>query len=190
MSNVKKHTLPTLIILFILLFSVFIMLLPSFSSKGVSRMEMNKSMELPYILDANKDIELIFFGYAGCIAICTPRLESLSAWYTHLENKNKIGVRFMDISAPKDRELPMAFAQAFNKDFIGVHLAQSQIREYTRPFQVYFSTSLIDSTEFDHTANLYLLKREGQKKVLRYIYTSYPFDFEQINLDIKELLNE
>ena len=73
---------------------------------------------------------------------------------------------------------------------MGIYLNKIEIREYTRPFKVYFSQSLIDKNEFDHTANLYLVKREGKKKVLRYVYTTYPFDFKQIDLDIKELLNE
>jgi len=190
MPNFKKEISPILITLFILVFSGLIMILPSFFTKGVSRTEVKNAIDLPYILDTPKDIELLFFGYAGCINICTPRLESLSTWYTQFKNRSRVGVRFIDISAPEDKTLPMEFAQAFNKEFIGVYLTPPQIREYTRPFQVYFSQSLMDSTEFDHTANLYLLKREGKRKVLRYIYTTYPFDFKQIDLDIKELLNE
>ena len=186
----KKKLLALSLFALILSTSIIITILPSFITQGISRTVIKKEISLPLILDNAQEIELIFFGYAGCINICTPRLESIASWYKKLSNKKKVLMRFVDISVPQDKTLPQAFAQAFDKDFAGVYLNDNDVRVYSRPFEVYFSQSLLDKTEFDHSTNLYLLKREGKKKYIRYIYSSYPFDFKQISLDIQELLDE
>jgi protein SCO1/2 len=164
--------------------------LPSFYTKGISRTVLKKEIDLTLILEDKEAIELVFFGYAGCVNICTPRLESIAKWYKRLANKEKILVRFVDISVPQDKTLPQSFAQVFDESFKGVYLSENDVRVYSRPFEVYFSKSLFDKTEFDHSANLYLLKREGDKKYIRYIYTAYPFDFKQIESDLQELIDE
>lgn len=176
----------------IIFISVLVVILPTFFTKNVSRVELNKVIDLNLILNDEKDIKLLFFGYSGCTDICTPRLYALSEFYAKLDKdiKKRVGIEFLDISNPVDNSLPERFSQFFNKDFKGIYLDQDVIRNYTKEFNVYFSQSLLDKTEYDHTANLYIVKRVENTKYLRYIYTSYPYDFKQINLDIKSLLNE
>jgi len=188
----KKKLYASLILFSIASISVLIMLAPTFFTKGVSRVSLNQELQLPLILNDTKDIKLIFFGYAGCVNVCTPRLQDLALFYETLgENtKKRVGVEFLDISVPQDIKLPNQFAQYFHKDFKGVYLDELIMREYTKAFRVYFSQSLLDKTEFDHSSNLYLVTKDKDKKSLRYIYTSYPFDFKQIKLDIEELLHE
>ena len=84
----------------------------------------------------------------------------------------------------------MSFLIFFNKNFKGIYLEQNVLRDYTKVFSVFFSQSLIDKTEYDHTANLYLIKKDNNKKKIRYIYNAYPYDVKQIKIDIEELLNE
>lgn len=188
----RKKLYPISILILVLIISILIMIIPTFFTKGISRVSQNKELNLPLILDDEKDIMILFFGYSGCTDICTPRLYSIDKFYTSLSNetKKKVGVEFLDISIPYDKTLPSRFAQFFNPNFKGIYLSIDVLREYTRAFNVYFSQSLIDETEYDHTANLYLLKKTKNKKKLRYTYYSYPYDFKQISLDIKELLNE
>ncbi len=176
----------------VILISVFIMIIPTFITKGVSRVSTNKEINLPFILNGKKNIELVFFGYAGCSDICTPRLYSIDKFYKTLNSKlkSKIEVKFLDISVPYDETLPSRFAQFFNPDFNGVYLPKDVLRDYTKVFDVFFSKSLLDDTEYDHTANLYLLKRDANNKTLRYVYNAYPYDFKQMTLDIEELVNE
>jgi len=188
----KRKISAFLLILFILMISVFIMIVPSFFTKGVSRIQLQQDLPLELVLDGKHDIELVFFGYAGCVDICTPRLENLSKWYDTLSQKNKkhVGLKFLDLSAPHDTTLPDAFAKTFNPDFTGVFLDGHTLRVYTKAFSVYFSKSLIDDTQMDHTAHLYLVKRDDKGKQLRYIYTAYPYDFKQIQSDIQGLIRE
>ncbi len=180
------------ILLLVIAVSILIMIIPTFFTKGISRVALSKEVRLPLILNDHKDIKLIFFGYSGCRDICTPRLYSIDEFYKALdkETKKRVGVEFLDISAPHDQTLPSRFAQFFNPNFKGIYLSKNILREYTKVFNVFFSQSLLDETEYDHTANLYLMKRTSGKKELRYIYSAYPYDYKQINLDIKELINE
>ncbi len=188
----KRKIHAGLIMVLVVVVSIFIMIIPTFFTKGISRTALNKELRLPLILNDKKEVKLVFFGYSGCRDICTPRLYSIDEFYKTLnkETRKRVGVEFLDISVPYDKALPSRFAAFFNPDFKGIYLKQNILREYTKPFDVFFSQSLMDNTEYDHTANLYLLKKTKDKKELRYIYNAYPYDFEQITLDIKELLNE
>ena len=96
----------------------------------------------------------------------------------------------MDLSIPEEKNLPDDFAKAFHEKFEGVFLNKDIIRTYTKVFSVYFSTSMLDSSEVDHTAHLYLVKRGEKGKQLRFIYTAFPYDLKQIQSDIQELMNE
>lgn len=187
----KKKLYASLMITLVLVVSVLIMIVPTFFSKNISRIELHQELNLPLLLNDEKDIKLVFFGYAGCADICTPRLQDIDKFYKTLNEdiKQEVGVEFIDISIPQDKTLPDSFAKFFNKDFKGIYLDKDVIREYTKAFSVYFSSGLIDKTEINHTTNLYLIKKSENKKELRFIYTSYPFDFEQIKLDIEELKN-
>lgn len=180
-----------LMLLFVLFISISIMIIPTFFTKGVSRTQSDKRFELPLILK-NNEIELVFFGYSGCSEICTPRLFDLHEIYNTLEEdiKQKVGVVFLDISVPKDQKLPQRFAEFFNSEFKGIYLNKNILRDYTKVFNIYFAQSLIESTQYDHTANLYLVKKNKNKKEIRYIYSAYPYNIEQIKQDIKDLRYE
>lgn len=172
--------------------SIFIMILPTYFTKNVSRIVVHQELKLPLILNDKKDIKLVFFGYSGCVKICTPRLKEISKYYQGLDanTKKRMGVEFLDISQPHNKTLPNDFAKLFHEDFKGIYLDDATLREYTKSFKVYFSQSLFDETEYDHSSHLYLIKKDKDTKSLRFIYTAYPFDFKQIQLDIEELLNE
>ena len=188
----KQKVYASIIFSLIISISILVMIIPSFFTKGISRISLNQELHLPLILDDTKEIQLLFFGYTGCVNVCTPRLQELSAFYNILDAKTKakVGVAFLDISAPEDKKHPDNFAKHFNKEFKGIFLTPETLREYTKAFRVYFSKSLTEKTEFDHSSNLYLVKKQDNTKNLRYIYTAHPFDFKQIKLDIEELLHE
>jgi protein SCO1/2 len=186
----------------VILVSILTMIIPTLFTKNISRITLNKEIDLPLVLDDEKEVKLVFFGYSGCTDVCTPRLNELSEFYTSLDEKmkKKVGVEFFDISTPYDTTLPQRFAKFFNKDFNGIYLNKTILREYTKAFNVFFAPSLTDKTEFEHTANLYLVQKNTDEssiagnyknnKTIKYIYNSYPYDFKQIKSDIEELTNE
>lgn len=181
-----------LIIIFAIFISLLIIVVPTFFSQDKTRIELDQNFKLKHILDDNKNIEFVFFGYVGCSVICSPRLSSLANWYKGLEQKvkDKFNVRFINLSKLKDSELPNMFAKTFNNDFIGLYLEGSKLREYTKPFLVYFSKSLSNDYEIDHTTHLYLVKKNEDNKSIKYIYNKYPYDFNVIEKDLKGLINE
>jgi protein SCO1 len=187
----KKITAPLLLLLVVSL-SGLIMIIPTFFTKNISRISLEQTITLPLILDNNKTIQLIFFGYAGCTDVCTPRLQAIADFYKTLDSdlQQKVEVVFLDISTPTNKNLPSEFAEAFHPLFKGIYLNANVLRTYTKSFNVYFSKSLLDKTEYNHTANLYMAIKNKNKKNLRYIYTAYPYKFSQIFSDLKELLHE
>ena len=191
--NMKKKITALLVILFVIVSSILIVVLPSFLGKDISHIRLTQELSLKRILDKEQDLELVFFGYAGCRNICTPRLEELGQWYKTLplQTQSHLGLKFFDLSIPEDNTLPDSFAKAFHEDFEGIHLPKKTLLHYTGEFSVYFSPSLIDEYEIDHSTHLYLVKKDTNgKKYLRFIYTNFPYDLIQINTDIQTLLNE
>ncbi len=188
----KRKLSAFILLLFVLIISLFLMIIPSFYTKGISRVALRQDLALELITEDKQDIELVFFGYAGCRDICTPRLENLGKWYGTLSEQTKehLRIKFLDLSHPQDRSLPDTFAKTFHPSFKGVFLDDDILRVYTKAFSVYFSRSLMDETQIDHTTNLYLVKRSDTGKQLRYIYIAYPYDFAQIQNDIEELIHE
>ena len=100
------------------------MIIPTLFTDGISRVSINKEFDLPLILNDEKDIKIIFFGYSGCTDICTPRLYAINELYKTLDTKTKkrVGVEFVDISAPYDETMPSKFAKFFNSEFKGIYL--------------------------------------------------------------------
>lgn len=188
----KRYTPAIILVLLVFITSVFTMIIPSFYTKGISRVELRQDLSLEHVCEDEQEIELLFFGYAGCADVCTPRLEILGQWYETLSQqiKKHARVKFLDLSVPQDTTLPDSFAKTFHPDFKGVFLDDHILRTYTKTFSVYFSRSLLDDTQMDHTAHLYLIKRDDKGKQLRYIYTAFPYDFLQIQSDIQGLIDE
>ena len=95
-----------LFLTFIILISILIMIIPTFQTTSISRTVLKQELNLPLILNDAKEIKLIFFGYSGCLDICSPRLKTLNNFYTTLskEQREKVGVEFLDISIPHNIE--------------------------------------------------------------------------------------
>ena len=72
-------------LILVVVVSILIMIIPTFFTKGISRVSLNKEVNLPLILDDEKDIKLLFFGYSGCTDICTPRLYSIDKFYKNMD---------------------------------------------------------------------------------------------------------
>lgn len=188
----KRKLLAIGLLLLAFFVSFGMMLIPTFFTQNISHISLSQSFQLEHILDETEDVELVFFGYSGCADVCSPRLASLGEFYEKLPTnlKKRVGIRFIDISSPEDVTLSQRFAHYFHKDFKGVNLEAQELREYTKEFGVFFSRSLSEELEFDHTSHLYLVKKEAEVKKIRYIYSAYPYDTKQIKTDIEELIKE
>ena len=160
------------------------------SDSGV--IKLNQKISSPVFKKYDNKLLFVFFGYVGCADVCTPRLEELSKIYKDLNHKEEIDINtiFVNLIKLQDSELPQLFAEAFHKDFKGVYLKDDILRELKREFDIYISKSLFDDTEYEHTAFLFLLKKNKDDYYLKRIYTNVPFDKEIIIKDILGSLND
>lgn len=186
----KKNS--RLVALFImLLLSILFIMLPSLSNKNSSHVTIDRLIDLPLINQHEQPAMLVFFGYSGCMEICTPRLMQIAAWYETLnELKKQTTLLFFDLSPSDNTQQADAFAKSFHPDFHGIQPGKPLINDYVSAFDVYYAPSLFKSNEIDHTPHLYLLKKIQDKYHLRIIYFSYPYDMIQIKADLETLLNE
>lgn len=127
---------------------------------------------------AEKNI-LVFFGYVGCVDICTPRLSELSSEYEKLKEKDiDVQVLFINLTKLEDHTLPDLFAKSFNKDFKGIYLPKDELKGIKKELNVYSAPRLGSSYEVDHTAYLFLFKKNDLKYNLNKIYTKIPFSLK------------
>ncbi len=188
----KKQIYGTLLFVLIIIISLMVVVVPAFWSENTTAVKTEQELDLPLILNDDKNIQLVFFGYSTCVDVCIPRLKELSQFYNSLDKKIKdnVGILFIDISVPADPQQPAKYVRSFNPDFKGLYLNKTAVREYIQAFRVFSSRSLINKAEYNHSSYLYLVEKNGQKKWLRYIYKTAPYPLEKIKDNIKELISE
>lgn len=188
----KNRFVGIALIVTLILFSLAIIALPTFFVKGGGRVVMDRSVALPFIDRQELPVLMLFFGYTGCIDICTPRLHQLGTMVSGLPAgiRQRIKLLFFDVSKPELPDVSDDFAKSFSERFEGVPINDGRLDRYTRAFDIYYAPSLSDPYDYDHTPHLYILKKEKNGYHLRYIHYTYPFNEQQLISDIKVLLNE
>ena len=140
-------------------------------------MEINREINSELFNHYKSKNILVFFGYVGCIDICTPRLNEMSTIYENLKKLNiDVKVLFINLTKQNDPDLVNLFAKSFNEDFEGIYLDKSELNSLKKEFRVYSVPKLGSSYEVDHTAFLYLLKKVDSKYYLNKIYVKVPFN--------------
>lgn len=187
------------IILAVTFFIILLIVLPFvqtliFSKQTSGKMSIEHSIEAPYLRSMEKDLTLVFFGYVGCVKVCTPILYQLDDLYDSREFapiKPFVGVVFVNLMPEVQPDQPKAFAKSFNPDFDGIYLTQRELMGIDRDFSLFFSKSLADSTQIDHSDHIYLIEKEKNGIViLKNIYTAHPLNKDQIITDIKHYRSE
>ncbi len=186
----------------ILAFTLFVLLLVAvplfqsffFTHQSVGRIMIDQPIDAPYLKDGKKDLSLVFFGYVGCTRVCTPILYQIDDFYDSslfAPLKPFVGVIFINLKPEVEIDQPKSFAQAFNPQFEGLYLTQKELMGIDREFSVFFSKSLSEKGEIDHSDHIYLIERKKSGiVVLKNIYTTHPINRAVIVSDIQKLLNE
>jgi len=187
------------IVLPIFLFVVMILVIPAvqvmlFAGHTTGKMVIEKELVAPYLQGTDKDMMLVFFGYVGCVKVCTPILQELDKLYDSKEfakNKGNVDVMFVNLMPELEPDQPGIFAKSFNPSFKGVYLTQKQLMNLDRELGVYFSKSIGDTAEIDHSDNLYLVKKQQDGTlILKSIYSMHPLKSEMLINDIAKLSKE
>jgi protein SCO1/2 len=105
--------------------------------------------------------------------------------------KDSVGLYFINLMPEVQRDQPDQFAKAFNGQFRGFYLTQKELMTIDREFNLFFSKSLGDITELNHSDYIYLVHREKNGKlVLKNIYMTHPLNKELIVDDVLKLQKE
>jgi len=131
---------------------------------------------LPIIANKLKQkYTLLYVGYTGCINICTPRLQEISTIQRVLKDKgDTIGYMFLDLRTLGD-DVSGDFLKAFYGDFEVLSLKKDDKSKLLKQLQFYFTKSLYDTNEFEHSSYLYLLEKEKDQVQLIATIMQYPF---------------
>lgn len=158
------------------------------------KMVINRDIDAPYLENTKKEINLVFFGYVGCTKVCSPILQQIGDFYTSKAFKPLkpyVGVSFVNLMPELSSEQPNLFARSFNPDFEGIYLNQKELMKIDRSLNLFFSKSLSEEGEIDHSDHLYLVEREKSGiVVLKNIYSTHPINRLLIRKDIQKLLSE
>ncbi len=158
-----------------------------FDSETMKRVATDRPVSSPVFDGNGHDIVLLFFGYAGCADVCAPRLADIADIYRDVAGQKDVQVLFINLIPMLGEEAASSFARYFHEDFVGVSPDPETLKSLKATFDVYVAESLSQSGTYDHTAFLYLLKREDGGYRLRYIYTHTPLDETLIVRDITAL---
>lgn len=157
-----------------------------FSESKQGKVVMDEEISLPFIIEKNKKVVLIYFGYLGCQTICTPSLKEIAEIYKEVDKADDVVFYFIDIS--KESGDLDAFVHYFHQDFRGLHLSHESRQTLMKDLRAYSSDSLRGDGEMSHTGYLYLIGQEQKKFSLRAMYFTRPFDIKSIVKDIKKEL--
>lgn len=189
----KKIILASILFLFLLIAIPMIQFFMLTQENG-GRIAVNKRIEAPYLNENQKEYLLVFFGYVGCVKVCTPVLHQIGDFYASAQFaplKPFVGVSFVNLMPELAPDQPDMFAKSFHPDFKGVYLMQKELMRVDRQFSLFFSKSISDPGEIDHSDHLYLIQRKKDGSlILKNIYSTHPIDRAMIMDDIRKLQKE
>lgn len=171
-----------------LIFSAF------FSTQVQGKIVVNRPIDAPYLQDGTQQLQLVFFGYVGCTKVCTPILQEMSSFYnseSFASLKPYVAFTFVNLMPEVESDQPQTFAESFNRDFRGVYLTQRQLMNIDRDFSLFFSKSISEAGEINHSDYLYLVHRDknGALKLIN-IYMTHPLRQEMLIEDIHRYRKE
>jgi len=175
-----------------LLIGIPVLLPILYTQQYKGKIVVNRPVEAPYLRHSDKDFYLVFFGYVGCTKICTPMLQKLSAMYDSDEFstlKPSVGFLFVNLMPEVQPDQPQEFARLFQPTFEGVYLDQKQLMNIDRDFAVFFSKSLKDAGELNHSDYVYLIQQHRNGVVeLKTIYMTHPLNEGMMIEDIRHTI--
>ena len=185
----KRKNLKSVVVFFIALLILFLLGVPLAVLTGdkQGKVILDEHIALPFHIEKEKKVVLLYFGYAGCQTICSPSLEEITAIYKEVNATKKVAFYFINIA--KEAQGLEPFLHYFDKEFIGVNLSLAERRGLMNALRAYSSDSLRGDAEISHTGYLYMIKQEPEQSFkLKTMYYTRPFDRKSIVADIKEEL--
>ena len=183
-----KKTIAGVILLFLMLGLLMIFpVIAGFMGKNAHVIEVNMpAVSPPFLKEEQAQAVLLYFGYVGCTTVCIPVLKEMTPMYARLKQQfPSLGFYFVNLNTTQSADWPDSFARSFHPDFHGVYATKTEIEKFERDFSLAVTAS---DQEMGHSSNLYLMIKENDHYALRRIYTTHPYDENQIEHDLKRLL--
>jgi len=156
-----------------------------------TKIKVNKSVEVPWLEKSDKKVTLLFFGYVGCADVCAPILFDMQHTYRSSAWKGFTGeveVVFINLTPQTEPSSVDSFAKSFDIDFKGVYLSRKELLKIERNFRLFFSTSIFDRENINHTDHIYLISNSKTDRTLHAIYPTHPLNRELLTEDIKNIM--
>ena len=163
---------------------------PTLFDRSIGKTDVDKKIHSSSFAQYESSVLLVFFGYAGCVDVCTPRLQELADIYRSIKANKNVEVIFMNVISPTDPELPERFARFFHPDFQGIYPDEEELEILKKELDLYIVRSLFDEDEYDHTSFLFMLQKKKDGYHLRHVYMQAPFDKTLILQDIEQLVGK
>lgn len=163
-----------LIILFVVIL-FYPTIFPNYSMSKVDRTINNSFFE-------NKKDEniLLFFGYVGCVDVCTPRLKEISSIYDELKKEMEVKFYFINLTNSVSNKIANLFVKNFNEEFEGIQLEKKEREALKNEFNVFSVKSLSNDFDLDHTASLFFVQKVKDEYKLKRIFMTSRFEKETI----------
>jgi len=151
------------------------------------KVTLDEKVFLPFEVEEEKQVILLYFGYVGCQTICTPSLEEIASIYKDVNLKDNVVFYFINIG--KNTGEIDAYLHYFDKSFIGINLNLKEKQKLMNDLRAYTSDSLSGSGEMSHTGYLYMITQKSKQYFeLKKMYYTRPFNKQSIVFDIHEEL--
>lgn len=161
-----------------------------FAQGPSSSVVLERPIDAKYLNVGKKEYMLVFYGYVGCVKVCSPVLDNLNRFYSSdafSKFEPFVDLIFVNLLPKVSQDQPDQFAKVFNANFIGVYLTEKELSGIDKELNVYFSKRIDDSFELDHSDHIYLIKREKDGKLtLINIYTTHPLNQASIIDDLTQ----
>lgn len=155
------------------------------SGERQGRVAFDEKITLPFRLEQETKVALLYLGYVGCQSICMPSLEESAEMFSEL---NATNVAFYFVNISKEGVGAQEFAAHFHKEFKGLQLLPKERSALMQALRAYSSDSLTSGGDIYHTGYLYLVSHKEAQTRLKAMYYTRPFDATSIISDIQKEL--
>ncbi len=142
------------------------------------------------LADFRGKVVVVVFGFTHCPDICPTTLADMAKAVRKLgDREREVQVLFVTVDPKRDTaELLRQYVPAFHPAFLGLRGTEAEVAKVTKAFHVYASErpgKTPDSYSVDHSAQSFVIDREGRTRLLLPPATSP----EAIASDLRVLLN-
>lgn len=177
------------IVLILVAFAVIASLaFPSLSDpRHAGRSERHVTVDFPFLKNEKSELLLVYFGYVGCIRVCSPALDELAVIRRALQSrglKHVPDIWFVNMTPQLDSLSVKSWVEHFDKNFRSYTPTASELDNMVHTLGLIYTQMGIKA---EHMPYLYLIRKKGESYELVYIYTSSPYNHQLIFKDIGEL---